>query len=99
MAEMRIVAKALDDFGDDWHWVILHDVEPRGDRRFAASHVDTICGIMLDEGDVVVTLHDTGAPDEPDCPRCLVGGVGPSLRAELEAVLERAEAVPVPVRR
>ena len=95
MAEMRLVAKALNDFGDDWHWVILHEVEPRGDRRFFASRVDTICGILLDEGGVVVTLHDTGAPDQPNCPRCLGQGVDPALRAEIERVLEEAEAAPV----
>ncbi len=98
MAEMQIVAKALEDFGDDWHWVVLHDAEPRGDRRFYASHVDTICGIILDEGGVVVTLHDTGAPDQPNCPRCLQGGFDPALRLALEEVLERAEAEPVRVR-
>ena len=42
MAEVRIVAKALDDFGDDWHWVVLHDAEPRGGRAYWASSVDTV---------------------------------------------------------
>ena len=96
MANVRIVAKALDDFGDDWHWVILHDVEPRGERRYYARLVDTICGIVLDEGGAVVTLVDTGAPDTPNCPRCQGAGLGPELRAEIERVLEQAEAVPVP---
>ena len=96
MSDMRIVAKALDDFGDDWHWVILHDVEPRGERRYYARLVDTICGIVLDEGGAVVTLVDTGAPDTPNCPRCQGDGLSPALRAELERVLEEAEAVPVP---
>lgn len=95
---MRIVAKALDDFGDDWHWVILHDAEPRGERRYFTTLVDTICGIHLDEGGVVVTLVDTGAPTEPTCPQCLTSGVGPGLRAEIEQVLERAEAAPLPGR-
>lgn len=99
MADMRIVAKALDDFGDDWHWVVLHDVEERGERRYYASAVDTVCGIILDEGGVVVTLHDTGAPDEPNCPQCLTGGLSPELYAEISEALEVAEAVPVPVRR
>lgn len=94
MANMRIVAKALDDFGDDWHWVLLHDAAPQGERRFFASRVDTACGIVLDEGGVVVTLHDTGAPDEPNCPRCLGQGLSPELRAQLEQVLEAAEAAP-----
>ncbi|MSQ31379.1 MAG: hypothetical protein EXR64_05055 [Dehalococcoidia bacterium] len=98
MAEMRIVAKALDDFGDDWHWVILHGAEPRGERRYFTTLVDTLCGILLDEGGVTVTLVDTGAPDEPNCPRCLTGGTGGGLRAEVERVLEEAELVPVRVR-
>ena len=97
MADMRLVAKALDDFGDDWHWVILHDVEPRGPKQFFAASVDTICGIVLDEGGVVVTLHDTGAPDQPNCPKCLGDGLSPGLGAELEAVLKAAEAAPVGV--
>jgi hypothetical protein len=94
MAEMRIVAKALDDFGDDWHWVVLHDAEPRGGRAYWASSVDTICGIALAEGGVVVTLHDTGAPDQPDCARCLSGGVSPGLREAVREALEAAEALP-----
>ena len=95
MTDMRIVAKALDDFGDDWHWVILHNVEPRGERRFFTTLVDTICGIHLDEGGVTVTLVDTGAPPEPNCPQCRASEVGPSLRARIEQVLEEAELVPV----
>ena len=99
MADIRIVAKALDDFGDDWHWVILHDAEPRGAARYFPRLVATICGIHLDEGGVVVTLVDTGAPDAPNCPQCQASGVGPGLRAQIEQVLEEADAVPVPVRR
>jgi len=95
MTDMRIVAKALDDFGDDWHWVILHDAEPRGERRYYTTLVDTICGIHLDEGGVVVTLVDTGAPPEPNCPQCRASDVGPGLRAAIEEVLEAAESVPV----
>mgnify|MGYP006283627151 FL=1 len=98
MSDVRIVGKALDDFGDDWHWVILHDAEPRGERRYWTRLVDTICGIRLDEGGVVVTLVDTGAPDAPDCPRCQGSGLGPDLRAQIEQVLEEAELVPVTVR-
>ena len=95
MADVRIVGKALDDFGDDWHWVILHDAEPRGERRYFTRLVDTICGIRLDEGGVTVTLVDTGAPDEPNCPQCQQSGVGPGLRAQIEQVLEEADLVPV----
>ena len=64
MADARIVAKALDDFGDDWHWVILHDAEPRGERRYWTRLVDTICGIRLDEGGVVVTLVESAKNDK-----------------------------------
>lgn len=98
MTDLRIVAKALDDFGDDWHWVILHDAEARGERRYHTHLVDTVCGILLDEGGVVVTLVDTGAPDTPNCPRCQGAGLDPGLRAELERVLEAAELAPVPNR-
>ena len=98
MADVRIVAKALDDFGDDWHWVILHGAESRGERRYFTTLVDTICGILLDEGGVTVTLVDTGAPDEPNCPRCCGDGIDPALRADIERVLEEAELVPVRVR-
>ena len=43
----------------------------------------------------MVTLVDTGAPDSPDCPQCQAAGLGPSLRAQIEQVLEEAELVPV----
>ena len=32
MSDVRIVAKAMDDLADDWHWVLLHgaeELEPR----------------------------------------------------------------------
>ena len=82
---------ALDDFGDDWHWVILHDAEPRGERRYYTTLVDTICGIHLDEGGVAVTLVDTGAPDQPTCPQCLGTDVGPGLRAAIASADLRIE--------
>ena len=63
-----------------------------------SREVDTVCGIMLDEGGVLVTLHDTGAPDQPNCPRCLSGRMDPALRMALEEVLERADAIPATVR-
>ncbi|MEE2875779.1 MAG: hypothetical protein VYD09_04540 [Chloroflexota bacterium] len=89
---MTIVAKLLDDFGDNWHWVVLHDVEPRGESHFWASHIDTICGVILDEGGSVAELVDTGAPDEPDCNMCLSGGSGLSVSVlqEAEKILEVA---------
>jgi len=78
---VRVVAKAMEDFGDDWHWVQLHDPEPVGDVRSLAwkaapsllcSRVTTGCGIELDAGPVTVTLNDTGAPPRPTCPDCLL---------------------------
>jgi hypothetical protein len=50
---------------------------------------------MLDEAPMRVRLHDTGAPDEPNCRRCLNGGLDPALAADIEAALEQAEAAPV----
>ena len=95
MADLRIVAKALEDFGDDWHWVVLHDAEQIEDRLYRANYVDTLCGIMLDEAPMRVRLHDTGAPDEPNCRRCLNGGLDPALAADIEAAIQEAEAAPV----
>jgi hypothetical protein len=91
--DKRIVAKALEDFGDDWHWVILHAARELGPDTYHASGVSTVCGIWLDEGSVTVTLHDTGAPNEPTCPRCLDGGLAPSLAASVREALEVGDAV------
>ena len=96
MADKRIVAKALDDFGDDWHWVILHAAQELEADTYRASGVSTVCGIWLDEGNVTVTLHDTGAPDEPTCPRCLDGGLDPSLAASVREALEVGDTVEAP---
>ena len=97
MSDMTIVAKLLDDFGDNWHWVILHDVDPRSEQQFWASHIDTACGVILDEGGSVAELVDTGAPAEPDCPLCL-SGVSPSGNAAVqvaEEIMEEAQHAPI----
>ena len=91
--DKRIVAKALEDFGDDWHWVVLHAAVQLEADVYRAQGVSTVCGIWLDEGDVTVTLHDTGAPSEPTCRGCLDGGLQPTLAASVREALEAAPAV------
>ena len=94
---MRIVAKLLEDFNGDWHWVELHDpelVDPDL-RVYHISGADTVCGIPL-SGPNTTRLHETGAPPEPDCEACLDGGgLDPSEMVRLAQ--ELASAVPVPV--
>ena len=85
MADTILVAKALDDFGDEWHWVVLKDAVLLDGSRFRASRVVTRCGIELDAGPIVVTLHDTGAPDTPTCERCLDVAPGGAMKV-LEAI-------------
>ena len=94
MSEVRFVGKAMDDLADDWHWVVLHDASELEPRVYAVSRVDTICGLLIADRPRRVRLFDMGAPDEPTCRRCLDGGMPPGLRAEIEAALEHAEAVP-----
>ncbi len=94
---MRIVAKLLEDFNSDWHWVDLHDAElvDPADRVYQISGADTVCGIRL-SGPNTTRLHDTGAPPEPDCPACLEGGgLDPSEMVRLAQELTEAVAVPV----
>jgi hypothetical protein len=101
---MRIVAKLLEDFNGDWHWVDLknaREVDPEN-RVFEIDGAGTVCGIRL-SGPTRTRLHDTGAPSEPDCPNCLSGdgsGLSPAARADIEEALgvEVAEPVLVPVR-
>jgi hypothetical protein len=101
---MRIVAKLLEDFNGDWHWVDLknaREVDPEN-HVFEIDGADTVCGIRL-SGPTRTRLHDTGAPSEPDCPNCLSGdgsGLSPAARADIEEALgvEVAEPVLVPVR-
>jgi hypothetical protein len=102
---MRIVAKLLEDFAGDWHWVELHnarEVDPEN-RVFEIDGASTVCGIKL-SGPTRTRLHDTGAPSEPDCANCLHGdgsGLSPAARADIEEALgvEVAEPVLVPVER
>lgn len=94
MADVSIVAKAMNDLADDWHWVVLVDpveVEP---RVFRTSRVRTKCGLHISDVPRVVRLFDMGAPDEPTCPRCLEGGLDAGLRAQINEVLREAEEVP-----
>lgn len=96
---MRIVAKALEDFNGDWHWVDLHNAEliDAEQRIYKIDGADTLCGIRL-SGPNTTRLHDTGAPPEPDCALCQ-RDAGPSagLMAQVDAVVEEAERVPEPV--
>jgi hypothetical protein len=97
MADRRIVGKAMNDLGGDWHWIVLHDAHELEPRLVLAASVDTVCGIYIAGGPLRVRLIDTGAPSEPTCSICLdEGGLSPSLREEIEAVIESVEAVPVP---
>jgi len=86
----------MNDLGGDWHWIVLHDARDLEPRLVVANSVDTLCGIYIAGGPLRVRLIDTGAPPEPTCPACLEGdGLSRSLREEIEAVIESAEAVPV----
>ena len=94
---MLIVAKALEDFNGDWHWVELHNaelVDPEH-RVYRIDGADTICGIHL-SGPNTARLHDTGAPAEPDCEACLEGdGLRPGEMVEIAERITTAVAVPV----
>jgi hypothetical protein len=93
----RIVAKALNDLADEWHWVVLHDASQVEAEIYVASSVDTVCGISISGTPRRVRLYDMGAPDEPTCKACITDGVGPSLRAEINELIESTEAVPTEV--
>jgi hypothetical protein len=97
MTEVRFVGKAMDDLADDWHWVILHNAEELEPRLYLAGHVDTVCGILIVAQPQRIRLFDMGAPSEPTCPRCREGGLSPELLADIEQVLEQAEAAPLEV--
>ena len=100
---MRIVAKLLEDFNGDWHWVDLknaREVDPEN-RVFEIDGAGTVCGIRL-SGPTRTRLHDTGAPSEPDCPNCLSGdsgGLSPGLRREIEEALGVETEVAEPITR
>ena len=95
MPDHRIVAKAMNDLADDWHWVVLRDAQLLEPAVYIARVVDTICGILIDAGPRRVRLYDTGAPPEPTCPACLEDGLDRGLRAQIAEALEAAEAMPV----
>ena len=95
MPDHRIVAKAMNDLADDWHWVVLRDAQELEPRLFLARTVDTVCGILIDAGPRRVRLYDTGAPSEPTCPACLEDGFDRGLRTQIAEVLEAAEALPL----
>ena len=91
---MRIVAKLLENFNDDWHWVDLKNAEVVDPalRVYHIDRADTVCGIHL-SGPNTTRLHDTGAPPEPDCPACLSGGA-----LDPAEMVELAQRITDPVR-
>lgn len=97
MTDVRIVAKAMNDLADDWHWVLLLDATEVEPKVFHAMMVRTRCGVMISATPRVVQLFDMGAPDEPTCPRCLDDGLAPGLRAAISEVIESSERSPEPV--
>ncbi|MEZ4553211.1 MAG: hypothetical protein R3B59_04815 [Dehalococcoidia bacterium] len=96
MPDVRVVAKAMNDLADDWHWVTLVEATELEPRVFRALQVRTRCGIVISSEPRVVQLFDMGAPDEPTCPRCIEGGMDPALRAAISEVLESSERVAEP---
>jgi hypothetical protein len=94
MADVRVVAKAMDDLADDWHWVLLLGAEEVEPRTFYAMAVRTVCGLPISDRPRIVQLFDMGAPDAPTCPRCLDGDLDPGLRAAISEALEAAETAP-----
>ncbi len=97
MADVRIVAKAMNDLADDWHWVLLLDATEVEPKVFHAMMVRTRCGVMISATPRVVQLFDMGAPDEPTCPKCLDDGLDAGLRAAISEVLESSERSAEPV--
>ena len=85
MSDVRIVAKAMDDIADDWHWVLLRDAQELEPRLYHAQQVGTGCGLLISSTPQHVRLFDMGAPSEPTCPPCLESGGGAVMR-EAEAV-------------
>ena len=95
MADVRIVAKAMNDLADDWHWVLLLDATELEPRAFFAVRVKTACGLPISDVPRVVRLFDMGAPDSPTCPKCLDDGLSPGLRAAFSEAIEAGERAPV----
>ena len=96
MADVRVVAKAMNDLADDWHWVVLFDATEMEPRVFYAMGVRTKCGMPISDSPRVVRLFDMGAPEAPTCPRCLDDGLEPSLRAAIADALRSGEEVATP---
>jgi hypothetical protein len=100
---MRIVAKLLEDFAGDWHWVELvnaRELDPE-QRLYEIDGAHTVCGIRL-SGPTRTRLHDTGAPSEPDCAGCLAeggSGLSPSVMRDLEEALGVETEVAEPIAR
>lgn len=97
MAEVRVVAKAMNDLADDWHWVVLVGATELEPRVFHATMVRTKCGVMISATPRVVQLFDMGAPEEPTCPRCLDGALDAGLRAQISELIEASERATEPV--
>lgn len=100
MADIRVVAQQMPVLpGDPWHWVILSSAHDAGIPRMMHVHgeVRTVCGILIRPPGIpiMVTLHDTGAPDFPTCQPCIDGGLAPGLRAQISDVLDAALRQPV----
>lgn len=84
--DIILVAKAMNDLADDWHWVVLGSALPLPEpRHYLAMTVRTICGVTISSEPRVIFAMDMGAPPEPTCPKCLDTGVGTAGRV-LEAV-------------
>lgn len=94
MPDKRVVAKAMNDLADEWHWVVLHDAEEVESGLYATSQVVTLCGLLISGVPRRVRLFDMGAPDTPTCRACLDGGseegLSEGLVKEIEQVLEGA---------
>ena len=90
-SDVRIVAKAMDDLADDWHWVLLYGAEELGPRLYFAQRVGTLCGLLIAAAPRQVRLFDMGAPPGPTCPRCRDGDGGPEL-SEAGSARRRAPA-------
>lgn len=91
--ELLVVAKAIDDPADDWHWVALHDAHSQdGGAKHGRWHVrgsiDTLCGILMHPGPCWVRLFDMEAPDAPTCMACLEANTGPGPAEEAKRLLE-----------
>ena len=95
MSDLRIVAKAMNDLADDWHWLILRDAQPLEPQRYYVSSAATACGLLVVEGPRAVRLYDMGAPDEPTCEACRADGWSDALIADIEEALGAADPLPV----